>query len=110
MKRPERSRRRRLRRRLALRLAVLMLPAFFWSGVFAALAGVRPLERMVERVPDAAQVFVAVACPLLAAALGVNAIWRGEVLRGRRPDLCRFTLAAGVALFVFAVLAALRPA
>jgi hypothetical protein len=88
---------------------LLMLPALFWSGVFAALAGVRPLERIIERVPDAAQLFVAVACPLFAAALGANTIGQGEVRRGRRPVLYRFTVAASVGLFIFAVLAALRP-
>ena len=115
MKARGRSRNRRLRRRTACRLGLLMLPAFFWSCVFAALAGVRPLERAVERVPDAAQLFVLVACPLLAAALGVEALARGEAGRaggggGRRPDLCRFTVAAGVALSLVAVLTAVGAA
>jgi hypothetical protein len=83
-----------------------MLPALFWSCVFAALAGVLPLERAVERVPDAAQLLVTVACPLLAAALGVETVARGEVGRNRRHGLCRFTVAAGVALSLFAVLTA----
>jgi hypothetical protein len=38
----------RRRRRAALRLALLTLPALFWSAVFAALAGARPLERVLE--------------------------------------------------------------
>ena len=37
-----RARHRRLRR--AARLLLLMLPALFWSCVFAALAGVRILD------------------------------------------------------------------
>ncbi|MCA1635523.1 MAG: hypothetical protein LC802_17980 [Acidobacteria bacterium] len=41
MKAQGRTRRRRLRRRLALKVALLMLPALFWAGVFAALAGVK---------------------------------------------------------------------
>lgn len=41
MKARGRTRQRHLRRRLALKLALLMLPAIFWSGVFAALAGVK---------------------------------------------------------------------
>ncbi len=97
---------RRLRRRVTLRLTLLMLPAVFWSCVFAALAGVRPLERAVERVPDAAQLLVLAACPLLAAALGVEALARGEAGRGRRPRLGRLTVAAGVALSLFAVMTA----
>ncbi|MBA3240725.1 MAG: hypothetical protein H0T60_05810 [Acidobacteria bacterium] len=41
MKAQERTRHRRLRRRLALKVLLLMLPALFWAGVFAALAGVK---------------------------------------------------------------------
>lgn len=44
MKSCGRARNRRLRRRMALRLALLTLPALFWSCVFAALAGVRILD------------------------------------------------------------------
>ena len=72
-----RIRHRRLRRRAAARLLLLMLPALFWSCVFAALAGVLPLGRGVERVPDAAQLLVTAACPLLAAALGLETVARG---------------------------------
>jgi hypothetical protein len=98
------SRNRRLRRRAALRLALLMLPALFWSCVFAALAGVRPLGGAFGSVPDAAQLFVLAGCPLLAAALGVRAVARGKAGRGRCHGLCRLTVAAGVALSLLAVL------
>ena len=94
---------RRGRRRGALRFVLLMLPALFWSAVFAALAGARPLERF----PEAAQVLVAVTCPLLAALLGLDALRRGGPHADGR-DALRFTGAAGAALFVFAVLTALR--
>jgi hypothetical protein len=77
------SRHRRLRRRRALKLSLLMLPALFWSIVFAALAGVRPLEPIAERVPDAAQLFLAAACLLFAAALGVKATGQDDAGRGR---------------------------
>jgi hypothetical protein len=101
-----RSRNRRLKRRAALRFALLMLPALFWSCVFAALAGSRPLERAVERAPDAAQLFVMAACLLLAAALGVKAIAPGEAWPAPRPGLFRLTVAAGVGLSLLAALAA----
>jgi hypothetical protein len=92
----------------ALRFGLLMLPALFWSAVFAALAGARPLERVLERVPDAAQLLVAVTCPLLAALLGLDALKRWGRRAGGPAGGGRFAVVAGAALFVFAVLTALR--
>jgi hypothetical protein len=102
------------RGRLALRLALLALPVLFWSAVFAVLAGVRPVQRLVAVVPEAAHVFVALACPLVAVILGAAAL-RDEgcarsVRDGSGAALGRLTVAAGATLFVFAVLASLGPA
>ena len=58
-----------MQRRAAGRLALLMLPALFWSAVFASLAA-GPLGR----VPEAAQVLSAVACALAAALVGLGAL------------------------------------
>ena len=101
----------RHQRRTMMRLALLVPPALFWTAVFAAIAGgTGPLESAVERVPDAAQVSVALACPLLAVLLGLSAQRRDGHARGEGLTLSRVALAAGVALFVFALCAALRPA
>jgi hypothetical protein len=101
----------RQRRRSLLRLALLVPPALFWAAVFAAIAGgSEPLERAVERAPDAAQVSVALACPLLAVLLGLSAQRRDGYVQREGLTLSRVVLAAGVALFVFAVCAALRSA
>jgi hypothetical protein len=99
---------------VALRLALLALPVVFWSCVFAVLAGVRPVQRVVAAVPDSAQVVVALACPLVAVILGVAAL-RGEGRAGAwggggGARLGRLTVAAGAALFAFAVLASLSAA
>lgn len=58
------------RGRLALRLMLLALPVLFWSAVFAVLAGVWPVQRLVAALPDAAQVLIALACPLVAMTCG----------------------------------------
>jgi hypothetical protein len=104
----------RTRGPFALRLALLALPVAFWSAVFAVLAGVRPVQRVVAAVPDLAQVVVALACPLVAVILGAAAIkdeGRAGAGRGRsEARLGRLTVAAGGALFAFAVLASLGPA
>lgn len=101
---------RRARRRAALKLGLLMLPALFWTAVFTALAGSHRLERAVEGVPDGVQVLVAVACPLLAVLMGLSAIGGGRRGGGEEGRaLGRVTVAAGLALLAFAVLAALRP-
>ena len=105
---------RRGRGPLALRLALLALPVTFWSAVFAVLAGVRPVQRVVAAIPDALQVLVALVCPLVAVILGAAAL-RDEGRAGARggggaAPLGRLTVAAGVALFAFAVLASLGPA
>ena len=101
----------RARRRAALKVALLLLPALFWSAVFAALAGARPLERVVERVPDGVQVAIAFVCPLVACALGVAAVGGGGRGGGEGESVAlgRATVAAGLALLIFAALAALRP-
>lgn len=103
--------RERRRGRAAVKLGLLMLPTLFWSAVFMAIAGVGPLERAVERVPDAAQMVVALVCPLLALMLGLGAL-RQEETGGVAHDArsSRVAVAAGLALFVFAALCALRPA
>ena len=100
----------RARRRLALRLALLALPVLFWSAVFMTVAGLQPLRRVVEAVPDAVQTAVALACPPLAVAVGAAAVRqeRFEVDGGVPPG--RLTVAAGAALFAFAVLVSLRAA
>jgi hypothetical protein len=86
-----------------------MLPALFWAAAFAALAGAGPVERVLERAPDAAQLLVAVTCPLLAALLGLDALRGGGRGRAGEPaGGAPFAVVAGAALFVFAVLAALR--
>jgi len=69
---------RRLRRRVGLRVGLLLIPALFWSAVFAALAGTRTLESAVERVPDPAQILIAVTCPLLALIIGMDAVRNGR--------------------------------
>ena len=103
----------RRRAPVALRLALLALPVVFWSAVFAVLAGVRPVQRIVAATPDSVQVFVALVCPLVAVILGAAAL-RDEGRAGARGGgaarLGRLTVAAGVALFAFAVLASLGPA
>lgn len=99
-------RHRRLRRRAAARVVLLMLPAIFWSAVFVALAGAQPVERMLACIPDTAQILVAMACPLLASALSLSAnrrIGNHEVILATH----RITLAAGLSLFVLALLATL---
>ena len=73
------------RGRAALRVALLALPVVFWSAVFAALAGVRPVQRLVEALPDAAQVAVALACPLVALVLGAAAL-ADEARAGRAEN------------------------
>jgi hypothetical protein len=85
-------------------VALLAAPAFFWATVFAALAGFRVAERAVERVPDAAQLLVAVTCPLVAVLLGCGALMGGGRVAVREA---RFTLTVGVVLFVFALFTAL---
>lgn len=105
---------RRVRAPVALRLALLALPVVFWSAVFAVLAGVRPVQRIVAAVPDSAQFIVALACPLVAVILGAAALrdeGRAAGAGGRSETrLGRLTVAAGAALFAFAVLASLGPA
>jgi hypothetical protein len=91
-------------------LTLLMLPALFWSCVFAALAGAGPLERAIETAPDALQVLIVVACPLLACAIGLRVV-RDESSAGAHVKRAgRLTFAAGAVLFVFAVVATLRVA
>jgi hypothetical protein len=102
----------RLRRRhrlwgVALRLALLAAPALFWALVFAGLAGVSPVERAVERLPDGAQILAAVTCPLVAVLLGCGALRGGGV---KSASGARLTLGAGVVLFVFALATALGAA
>lgn len=102
------SRRRRLRRRDALKLAALMLPALFWSIVFAKLAGAHPFERVADAWPDAARVLLASSCTLLAVMLCVEFVKRGPsdgASASAKPE--RAKVAAGVAFFVFVVLASL---
>ncbi|MCA1591517.1 MAG: hypothetical protein LC754_02470 [Acidobacteria bacterium] len=103
------SRHRRRQRQAALKLALLMLPALFWSVVFATLAGVRPFEHVANGVPGAVQVLVAVTCPLLAVILGVAVIRQEASGAVESAMQGRITVAAGVALLVFAVLASLSP-
>lgn len=100
----------RYQRRVLLKLALLMLPALFWSVIFMVIAGVSPLERVIERVPDTAQVGVALVCPLLALMLGLAALRQDSKASGESLMLSRVTAAAGAALFVLAIVAALRPA
>ena len=100
----------RCQRRALLKLALLMIPALFWSAIFVTIAGVRPLERVIERVPDTAQILIALACPLLAAMLGLATLRQDGRTHVESPMLSRITIAAGLALFVVAVVVALRPA
>ncbi len=98
-------------RRALLKLVLLMLPALFWSAIFMVIAGVGPLERVVERVPDAAQLVIAFVCPSLALMLGVAALRQSERQTGSESRaLSLVTIAAGVALFVLALLATLKTA
>lgn len=82
--------RRRLRRRVGLRVGLLIIPALFWSAVFATLSGMRTLESVVERAPDPSQILIAVTCPLLALIIGMDAI---RNVRGRGAD--RISAASG---------------
>ncbi|HEX8476418.1 MAG TPA: hypothetical protein VF666_20640 [Pyrinomonadaceae bacterium] len=90
-----------------LKFVLLLVPALFWSGIFLALAGVRPLEGIIESMPDALQMLAALGCPLLAVFLGVKAAGQTRVEDGRRIVACWATVFAGVALFVFAALVSL---
>ncbi len=100
-------RHRRARRRIYM-LTLLTIPALFWSCVFAALAGAGPMEHFIESAPDAVQTLIIVACPLLACALGLRVI-KGEREADSSGQLSgHLTFVAGLALFVFAVLATLR--
>jgi hypothetical protein len=111
MRKQSSMRRGRCQRRVLLKLALLMLPALFWSTIFMTMAGVRPWERVLERVPDTAQLLVALVCPLSAVMLGLATLRQnGETRGGESLTLSRVTFAAGVALVVFAFIAALRPA
>ena len=101
----------RRQRRELLKLALLLLPALFWSAVFMTIAGVGRFETVIERVPDAAPIIIALMCPLLAIMLGQAALRQGEPAGGATGrSLSVLTMALGVALFVFAVIAALGPA
>lgn len=64
------------RHRVGLKMGLLLLPVLFWSVVFAALAGVRTLERAIERAPDPAQILIAATFPLLAVIIGLDVIKR----------------------------------
>ena len=112
MRKQSSMRRGRCQRRALLKLALLMLPALFWSAIFMTMAGVRPWERVLERVPDTAQLLVALVCPLSAVMLGLATLRQNGEARcgGESLTLSRVTFAAGVALVVFVVIAALRPA
>jgi hypothetical protein len=87
-------------RRRGLRLALLALPALFWSAVFASVAGAWPLRGLVEAVPNSLQAAVMLACPLVAMLLGAAAV-REEAGAGLASP-GRLMLAAGAALFAFA--------
>ena len=103
-------RRRRYARQLIFKLVLLMLPALFWSIVFAALAGARPLESFLDRMPDAAQIAVAVTCPLLAAILGLSTVRQKARRAAHDPEpFGRVTVAASLALIAFALMTTLRP-
>ena len=110
MRKQSSMRRGRCQRRALLKLALLMLPALFWSAIFMTMAGVRPWERVLERVPDTAQLLVALVCPLSAVMLGLATLRQNGRRGGESLTLSRVTFAAGVALVVFAFIAALRPA
>lgn len=62
------------RHRVGLKTGLLLLPALFWSVVFAALAGLSGPERAVGHMPDPAQILVVVMCPLLALIVGMDAV------------------------------------
>ena len=81
--------------RVALKLTLLMIPAVFWSIIFASLAGVRPLGPSVYTALDPARV-VHIVCPALAAILGLRAIRQGTGgglpyarRGGHTPDMSR---------------------
>jgi hypothetical protein len=82
-------------RRAAWELLLLAPPVLFWSLVFMALAGVRPLRGVVEAMSDAGTLAFIVACPLVALLLGVAGVRRagGGGGRGRgaryRPPVVR---------------------
>lgn len=94
--------------RAQLKFVLLLVPALFWAGIFLALAGVRPLERIIESTPDAAQVLIALGCPLLAVIMGVEAAAQARRAGGRNALACWATVVAGGALFVFAALVTLK--
>lgn len=100
----------RSRRRCALRVALLALPVLFWSAVFMTVAGLRPLQRIVDALPDTLQAAVALACPLVAVILGAAAVREEGREGGPAHSAGRLTVAAGAALFAFAVLVSLRGA
>lgn len=92
-----------------LKIVLLSIPAAFWCGIFLALAGVRPLESIIEGTPETAQALIALGCPLLAVILGVEAAGQARRAGGWRNTVaCWATVAAGAALFVFAALISLK--
>jgi hypothetical protein len=99
----------RRRRTATLQLTLLILPALFWSAVFAALAGFEPVERVASLVSDAGQLVIAVGCPLLFSMLSVQSLRGGANAssRGRMRVADRIAFAVGASLFVIAVLAAI---
>ncbi|HVF57524.1 MAG TPA: hypothetical protein VM934_15320 [Pyrinomonadaceae bacterium] len=100
------DRRRSYERQMIFKLGLLMLPALFWSAIFAALAGVRPLERFTGTMPDAEQVALAAGCLLLALVLGWTTIRQDGHGRRREPKPSgRIKVATGVLIVVFAVAA-----
>lgn len=85
MMKQSRIRRGKYRRRALLKIALLMLPALFWTAVFTFIAGAtRPPERIAGMVPDAAQLAIAMVCPLLALMLGLAALRQDGSVRASK--------------------------
>lgn len=104
-----RSRSFRLKLLDRLKFFLLIPPALGWAVIFMSLAGVRPLEKVLVNMPDAVQVLTLFGCPLLAVILGLRAVAEvgGEGAR-RGVAWCWLTTGAGMLLFMFGVLVALK--
>lgn len=91
---------------LALKFMLLALPVVFWSVVFAVVAGVKSMRRVVESIPDAAQVAIALAGPLLVVLLA-STLRHVERCADEGVTPSRLTFACVAGLFFFTVLKAL---
>ena len=92
--------------RLALKFVLLALPVVFWSVVFAVVAGLKAMRKVVESIPDAAQVAIALGGPLLVVLLATT-LRHVERRADEGVTPSRLTFACVASIFFFTVLKAL---